>query len=1051
MTDRVYELFLQPPNEYRGKPFWSWNGKLEKEELLRQIGVFHRMGLGGFFIHSRTGLVTEYLGEEWFEFVEACTLEAEKLGMEVWIYDEDRWPSGTAGGMVTEEPRFRLKFIQLRVVSAAEFDWTLSVPDPEALVAAFACRLEGVAYSDSIPLARGELPGAGTSVLLFEIVEMNKDSFYNGYTYVDTMNREATDRYLEITHDRYKECVGQHFGRAIQGVFTDEPHRGALMDGFGITNEHRLWSVPWTYTLFDDFERAFGYDLRGRLPELFLKPEGRLVSQVKWHYVELTQRLFLEHYLNPMQAWTRENGLRLTGHMLHEDTLTAQTAYLGSAMRFYEYQDDPGVDVLREGNRNYWLVKQLSSAARQLGQKWLLSELYGCTGWQMTFESHKAVGDWQTLFGINVRNHHLSWYTMEGESKRDYPASISFQSAWWDDYDFVETYFSRFGLALSQGERKCDVLVMNPVESVWCQVYPGWSIDMKTQSADVQKLEDQYRDTFHWLAGAQVDFDYADEEMLGRLYSVEAGGVGAPVFRVGQAAYRVVLVTGMATIRESTVAALEKFAEAGGRVVFAGEVPAYVDALPSDRCARLAARSVSVPFDGDDMVEAVRGGQSAPVRVVDAATGSPATDIFCRLNEDENGRYYFALLNVNPGVAYDVRIELGVVGSIEEWDCKTGGKQSVSCKSGDGKLIWIVRFHPSEEHLYVIDGKEPVAESASAAVVGSTTTTTTPTSLSRPIRLDGAYPYRLSESNVCVLDMASYRIAGGVWSEKAEILQADRSIRAELGLPLRGGRMIQPWYAALYHRELNETATPLELRFEFSADVVPEGDLWIAIERPDLFEISVNGVLVDRTVTDGWWVDPCFAKIRLPGALLRLGENRLELNTAFRNEINLETVYLLGGFGVRLDGVRRCLVALPETVPFGDLTVHGFPFYGGKLGYLVDADAFGAWPEDAGRAILKLPAFDAACVKVGADGGETKMVAWQPYEADVTEELRNRGPLCVEVVLTRRNTFGPLHLVPTRIPEYRPFHFLTQGESYTEAYGLIPSGILGVPVIELRR
>ena len=80
-----------------------------------------------------------------------------------------------------------------------------------------------------------------------------------------------------------------------------------------------------------------------------------------------------------------------------------------------------------------------------------------------------------------------------------------------------------------------------------------------------------------------------------------------------------------------------------------------------------------------------------------------------------------------------------------------------------------------------------------------------------------------------------------------------------------------------------------------------------------------------------------------------------------------------------------------------------------------------------------------------------KMIAWQPYEADITEELRTRQPICVEVVLTRRNTFGPLHLVPTRIPEYRPFHFLTQGEAYSEAYRLIPSGILETPEVSLRQ
>ena len=64
--------FKNPGAKYRGKPFWSWNGLLEVKELERQIDVLKDMGMGGYFCHSRTGLATEYLGEEWFELINAC-------------------------------------------------------------------------------------------------------------------------------------------------------------------------------------------------------------------------------------------------------------------------------------------------------------------------------------------------------------------------------------------------------------------------------------------------------------------------------------------------------------------------------------------------------------------------------------------------------------------------------------------------------------------------------------------------------------------------------------------------------------------------------------------------------------------------------------------------------------------------------------------------------------------------------------------------------------------------------------------------------------------
>ena len=82
--------------------------KRQAEELLRQIGVCRDMGFGGFFMHSRTGLRTEYLGDEWFDLINLCADEGERLGLEAWLYDEDRWPSGSAGGMATDDPQYRI-------------------------------------------------------------------------------------------------------------------------------------------------------------------------------------------------------------------------------------------------------------------------------------------------------------------------------------------------------------------------------------------------------------------------------------------------------------------------------------------------------------------------------------------------------------------------------------------------------------------------------------------------------------------------------------------------------------------------------------------------------------------------------------------------------------------------------------------------------------------------------------------------------------------------------------------------------------------------------
>ena len=97
------ELFMNPTSEYRGTPFWAWNGKLNDDELKEQIEIFRKMGLGGFHMHVRTGMDSTYMTSEFMHYIRTCIEEARDKNMLAWLYDEDRWPSGSAGGAVTRD------------------------------------------------------------------------------------------------------------------------------------------------------------------------------------------------------------------------------------------------------------------------------------------------------------------------------------------------------------------------------------------------------------------------------------------------------------------------------------------------------------------------------------------------------------------------------------------------------------------------------------------------------------------------------------------------------------------------------------------------------------------------------------------------------------------------------------------------------------------------------------------------------------------------------------------------------------------------------------
>src|SRR5688572_7797208 len=250
------ELFRNPSAEYRGAPFWSWNNKLDLPQLLQQIDQLKAMGFGGFMIHSRTGLDTEYLGEEFLAAVAACTDKAATEKMLSWLYDEDRWPSGFAGGIVTREERFRAK----RLV------WTITPRSNEKSLARFEVRLKDGRLAKYRRLKDGE---RGRQPVWYAYLESPPpEALFNGLTDVDRFNAEATRRFIEVTHERLATVVGKHFGGAVPAVFTDEP-QFPKKQMLARADETRDVILPFTTDFAETFRAAYGQDLLDHLPELF--------------------------------------------------------------------------------------------------------------------------------------------------------------------------------------------------------------------------------------------------------------------------------------------------------------------------------------------------------------------------------------------------------------------------------------------------------------------------------------------------------------------------------------------------------------------------------------------------------------------------------------------------------------------------------------------------------------------------------------------------------------------------------------------------------------
>lgn len=997
----MLKQFSNPGCEYRGAPFWAWNGKLEPEELRRQVRVMKEMGLGGFFMHSRVGLDTVYLSDEWFECIKACIDEAEKLDMKAWLYDEDRWPSGAAGGIVTKNHAYRAKKLILEELpSTADFKWG------KATLAVFAGKIKDSNASDLRRLSRTDLKIGKDETLLHFYVQINGDSsWYNNQAYLDLLDKRAVKEFIRVTHERYRKEVGEQFGKRVPGIFTDEPNHNSVGQNISSTNT----AYPWSRDLRNIFLKRYGYDLLERLPEIFFQVDGKPISQAKFHYHDCVTSMFVDAFIKQIGDWCDKNNIEHTGHLLLEDSLSSQTSVVGSCMRSYEYMQAPGMDLLTEHSDIYDTAKQVSSAARQFDRKWRLTETYGCTGWDFPFLGHKALGDWQAALGINLRCQHLSWYTMLGEAKRDYPAGIFYQSPWWQQYSKVEDYFGRINVVMTQGKEVRDLLVIHPVESMWPLAIKQWR-----QMPETRKLDKMFVDVRNSLLQANIDFDYGDEDILSRHTSIIEGK--EPKFKVAKASYKAIIVPELITMRSSTLKLLKDFHQAGGKVIFAGKPAEYVDALPSEEVANFAKACVKVPSKGPKLAEAAECCRRISIQ---DKTGKEIDNTLYLLREDRDNFYLF-FCNTGYSPAQKKKIAkggnsprvvkrtrsyekvtvkgfAGCAGEPMELNPDTGEIYKIAAKTKKGMLNIQTSLPALSSKLYVIPKKKSKVKYPLLPQIKNVRKQTLGNKIWKVL---------YSEDNVLVLDYPHFRINGGKWQQD-EVLQVDYKVRDSLGIQRRGGRMVQPWAR---EKKQNLKSLDLDLKYVFSISEIPQSTVYLAIEKIETFSIAINGNRLDSDNECGWWVDHSLRKIAIDPSILKKGENVITMQCAYNeNHPGLEIVYLLGAFGVKMrkKNVNE-MTALPAKLKIGDWTKQGLPFYSGAVSYCRNTKVDFSKKEKVSVAI---PEYNGAAVRVTIDGTEAGMIAWEPNELDITDLITSKQTfeLKIEVISHRRNSHGPLH------------------------------------------
>ncbi len=971
--DGTFEFFRDPPAEYRSAPLWVWNDRVSEAQIDEQLRDFKARGIGGVFIHPRPGLITPYLSDEWLDRWAYAVKVGKALGMNIWIYDENSYPSGFAGGHVPAAMPDAV-ILKLRMTRAD----SLSNPlPPETMLVLMR---EGDRFID-ITKTAAEHTGAG-EYRLFDIRKGEPSAWLGGFSYVDIMRRDVTEKFLEVTLDAYKRAVGDEFGKTVPGSFQDE----AILLPSGEQQ------ISYTPALFETFRTKWGYDLRTHLPSLY-EDIGDW-KRVRHNYHSVVLDLLIENWARPYYEYCEKNNLMFTGHYWEHEW--PYPRYNPDNLAIAAWSHMPGVDVLENdwstdthaqfGNAR--AVKEIRSAANQLGRSRTLSETYGAAGWDLTFLDQKRIGDWEYALGVNFLNQHLSFVTIMGARKRDHPLSFSYHEPWWKAYGVLGDYFGRLSVAMTAGRQENRILVLEPTTSAW--MYAATNSPPHRFTGEHPRLNaigDEFQNFVNFLEKYQVEYDLGSEDTMRN-----HGAVEGEALKVGLCRYDlVILPPGTENLNTSTVELLSRYLAGGGKVL-AWTTPTFVDGKASGDPAKLAAR-----YSSGWLNAGLGEGVEAIIRLIppvlnfenaDAITGT----LFHHRRVLTGGQIVF-LVNSSDRDASTGRFTVAG-GAIEQWDPLTGEKSPYPFTRADNLLKVNFDLPPACSLLLCVS---PVI----ATDVLPPKITETILKLGDPLSITRESP------NVLTLDYCAL-ILDGKKDLYRFFYEAQQKTFRHHGLNRN------PWDSAVQYKtnilDLDRFPADSGFEAEYRFTVTPEvsrSELKAVVERPALFEVRHNGTLL-APKNGEWWLDKSFGVYDI-GTTAIEGENILTLRSSpFTIFTELEPVYLLGNF--RLESQERGYAIIGDSdMALGPWNTQGMPFYAEGVRYSRDYTI--SHPNTGNRRYLvRFGEWKGSYAEVMINDKPAGIIAFRPFELDVTQYV-SPGTNRIDIIVygTLRNTLGPHH------------------------------------------
>ncbi len=1032
------EKFANPSREFGIMPFWFWNGEMSYDEMEWQLREYYDKGIPGLYIHARFGINDHcpYLGDDWFDRVKFTIEKAQEIGLQIWVYDEYNWPSGTAGKEVMQKhPELTNVYLELVEGNLPGQFFTFMegtdsrYNDLEQSEPVYACAIKledmengNFEYVDLMPslsfdkVITWEAPKGPWK--LFYFIERKAD------WYSDVLNPETTKKFLEYTHERYKNHTGNSFSNDIKGFYTDEP----AMHYFEVGRDNFI--IPWSKKMFKIFKHHNGYDLKKHLPKLFFDI-GEDTEQVRYDFWSCLTKQYEETYYKQIGDWCEQNDVIFTGHLLYEESLRMHCRTGGNLFHHLRHLDMTGVDHLyprvgtREMPNEHVALKIASSAAHQNGSLRLLCESMGGAYWDCTMERMKWIADWEYLLGVNLFNPHGYHYSIEGERKRDWPPSQFYHHTWWKQYKLFNDYMTRMGYMLSGGRHVAKVAILYPMNSIWATYTP------QAHNKIGDTIENDFNYITDRLLRLHIDFDYIDEDILRDCKIVDGN------LCIKDEQYEMLLLPPCTHIKSTTLDIMEGFVAAGGKIGGNALLPYKCvegELSQQELSARIEKLFGYEPcvlrrdfLSNDDKVltttavDSPSGGKTVFVRGqgYNACDGIATLDQTVRLCvtpeiEIDNDEVFYlhrvkdeadVYFLINPtGGSFEINVTLDGEYTPELYDLESGEitKQHVY-KVADSKTAFKLHLHPYGSQMFCVNPYDHalhathsdirISQITDNSIIGvgnlqsngnltlsnGATITFPPTEKLPDITFADEWKFSTNAPNALLTHKWKMNYAANV----ANIAEASKP-GADLSnwFDMRMGA----WELQL-PEERDENVYPVDLVYitSFNAELIPH-DLRLMIDgfKGSSYELYINGNAVTEKPSRSF-IDAEIKEVPI-ATHTRLGENTVavKLTVTRKSDGMVDLLKIIGSFAVTEKNSAEVISAKPSTITTGDWVQKGYPYFSGTGSY---TQTIQIPAEYIGKALYLEADVGTDVLEVIVNGKLAKTCLWQPYTADISDYI----------------------------------------------------------------